>query len=285
VRHHFLPHPEYGYRATYISYFAIFSYLVFVFALNFSFKKVSYYYPSILGYASNINTYDLLTETNNKRKSNNLSPLSLNESLSKAAYKKAQDMFDNNYWSHVSPKGVTPWSFILNSGYDYQYAGENLARDFKYSTAVVDAWMNSPSHRDNLLNSKYSDIGFATVNGVLDGEETTLVVQMFGSLRNPAPPVPDAVKKPEISQFAVFEKSAFLGSQDSANLHPKFDKTALGKTISLSLSSFMLGLFVLDVWYIRKNKIHRLSGNTIAHVLLLMVAIAGILYAGGGVVL
>ena len=135
----------------------------------------------VLGYASNINSDELLKYTNQRRVDFGLEPLSMNSALSKAAQKKAEDMFKYGYWAHVSPTGTEPWSFILAQDYDYVFAGENLARNFSRSKDVVDAWFASPSHRENLLNRNYRDMGFAITNGVLDGYETTVVVQMFGN--------------------------------------------------------------------------------------------------------
>jgi len=280
MKRHLLPHPVHGFRATLISYPAIFCYFVFVVSLNFLAHKISYQYPQILGYASDINIYDLLNDTNAKRADNGLAVLTLNDQLNVAAQNKAQDMFNNDYWAHVAPSGTTPWSFILGSGYDYQYAGENLARDFDHSGSVVTAWMNSPTHRDNLLSPKYKEIGFAVVNGELQGEETTLVVQMFGASRIAMAPTPIA-KTPEISEVAV---TASINEVQGA-MSPRFDLRVASRIISLFLGSFMLGLFILDAWYVKKYHIHRLSGNTVAHIMLLMVALAGIWYSGLGVVL
>ena len=64
-------------------------------------------------------------------------------------------MIAKNYWAHNAPDGASPWSFFKNVGYRYLYAGENLARDFGDSASVVNAWMNSPTHRDNLLSGRY----------------------------------------------------------------------------------------------------------------------------------
>jgi len=106
-----------------------------------------------LGFATDISIQALLKDTNDKRIENGLQPLTLNDQLNQAAAGKAADMFGNNYWAHISPSGKTPWDFILGANYQYVYAGENLAKDFQDSQGVVDAWMNSPSHKENLLNS------------------------------------------------------------------------------------------------------------------------------------
>jgi len=131
---------------------------------------------SILGFATDISTQKLLTLTNEERAKDGLSELSYNLKLEEAAQKKAKDMFAKDYWSHYGPSGETPWDFILDSDYQYEYAGENLAKNFLFSGDVVNAWMNSETHRDNILRKEYSEVGFAIVNGVLNDEETTLVV-------------------------------------------------------------------------------------------------------------
>ncbi len=136
--------------------------------------------PGVLGYASNISVDAVLSLTNTNRQASGLSNLSFNSVLAESARQKAQDMFTDNYWAHNAPDGTTPWYFFKNAGYNYLYAGENLARDFGDSDSVVQAWMNSPTHRDNIMSGRYTEIGIAVVNGTLNGQETTLVVQHFG---------------------------------------------------------------------------------------------------------
>jgi uncharacterized protein YkwD len=125
-----------------------------------------------------LNIIDL---TNKERTKNELNELKESEVLDKAAEDKLNDMFKNNYWDHKSPIGKMPWDFMKQENYSYIYAGENLAKGFVDSTSTVDAWMNSPSHKDNLLSSRYKEIGVAIGNGTINGKPTTLVVQMFGS--------------------------------------------------------------------------------------------------------
>ena len=101
--------------------------------------------------------------------------------LTKAAALKADDMFSDNYWAHFAPDGTSPWYFYGKVGYSYTWAGENLARDFQTSAGVVAGWMASTAgHKENILNSNFTEVGVAVKNGVLQGEETTLVVQLFG---------------------------------------------------------------------------------------------------------
>lgn len=181
LRHLLLPHHTNNHRARALHLDALFVYVLAFTLFNIGLRSLHKSYPDILGYATNIAVDQLLASTNAKRAENGLPALKLNSELSQAAAGKASDMFANNYWSHVSPSGKTPWEFIVGAGYNYTVAGENLAKNFMDSQGVVDAWMASPTHRENILKGNYQEVGYAVVNGVLNGEETTLVVQMFGS--------------------------------------------------------------------------------------------------------
>ena len=130
---------------------------------------------------SDIATQDLLALINQTRQEKNLSPLVLNNRLTSAASQKANDMLANDYFQHVSPAGVTPWYWIKQTGYNFEYAGENLAMDFFETSDVFRAWMNSPTHRDNILNPNYKEIGIAVASGQLGERDTTLAVLDFGS--------------------------------------------------------------------------------------------------------
>jgi uncharacterized protein YkwD len=127
----------------------------------------------------------LISLTNQARANNGLKTLRVNSLLNQAANAKLTDMFANNYFAHTSPSGLTGWYFIRTQGYRYSKAGENLAKDFMTSEGIFDAWMASPSHRANILESSFQEIGIATRNGKIDGQDTTLTVQFFGiPLRN-----------------------------------------------------------------------------------------------------
>ncbi len=135
----------------------------------------------ILGRVSDIDTVELLADTNGERSKQGVAALTLNDQLAQAAFLKAQDMFTNNYWAHTSPTGVHPWKWLGDAGYNYSVAGENLAKNYPTADATVAAWMNSPTHRENVLNGKYSEVGFAVVEGTLEGRDTVLVVAFYGS--------------------------------------------------------------------------------------------------------
>lgn len=107
--------------------------------------------------------------------------LKVNPVLVKAAQNKADDMAAKGYFSHVTPEGKTPWQWISEAGYNYVYAGENLAVNFTESEDVNKAWLNSPTHRANIVNTKFTEIGIATAEGLYNGRKATYVVQMFGT--------------------------------------------------------------------------------------------------------
>ncbi len=131
----------------------------------------------------------ILKETNKARNDDDISALVRNEVLDKAAQLKAEHMATNRYFSHDSPDGVTPWHWFDEVGYTYAYAGENLAVHFTDSKDVVEAWLESPSHRANIMQGNYQEIGIGTARGRFEGFDTVFVVQLFGT---PALPKKDS---------------------------------------------------------------------------------------------
>lgn len=160
---------------------------------------------SVLAYATGISSSELLGETNTNRSSNGLPLLTINSQLNASAQAKAQHMIDGDYWAHVAPDGTQPWYFFQQAGYQYQIAGENLAYGFFTSSGVVTAWMNSPTHRDNVLGDYY-DVGFGVANGSnYQGGEYTIVVAHYGkpSGAPSAPQVASPVPSPSPSTSAA----------------------------------------------------------------------------------
>jgi hypothetical protein len=123
----------------------------------------------------------LVDETNQARTADNLSGLTINSLLTTAAQQKANDMVANNYFAHISPQGITPWDWFSKVGYQYSFAGENLAVNFTDSQDVTTAWMNSPEHRANILNGQYTEIGIATAEGTYEGKSAIYVVEELGT--------------------------------------------------------------------------------------------------------
>jgi len=124
--------------------------------------------------------------TNQNRTQNDLPGLTISPVLTRAAQAKANDEAANGYFAHTSPAGLDSWYWFKQAGYNFTYAGENLAVDFSDSAAVVSAWMNSPEHRANILDGHYTEIGIATASGMFQGHPTIFVVQEFGDPASPA---------------------------------------------------------------------------------------------------
>lgn len=166
-----------GALALYVAFLAIFNFFA-VPLLGFGNRA----------YGSTISTERLVQLANQARSSAGIPPLTVDNRLVQAAEAKGHHMFEHQYWAHYAPDGTSPWFFILQAGYNYIYAGENLAKDFITADAVHEAWMNSPSHRENILNPHYKNIGIAAIEGTLFDTQTTIVVQMFGALEEVSPP-------------------------------------------------------------------------------------------------
>ena len=123
----------------------------------------------------------LVELANGERAANDLGTLTVDPVLVATAQAKANDMAEKSYFAHTSPEGVDPWYWFKEAGYSFDYAGENLAVDFSDSGDVNNAWMNSPTHRENILDPHFTEIGIATAQGMYQGHPTTFVVQEFGT--------------------------------------------------------------------------------------------------------
>lgn len=155
----------------------------------------------------------LIDVTNGSRQNENLVSLTENPLLGIAATMKAEDMAEKGYFAHTSPEGTSPWYWLGKVGYNYRYAGENLAVNFVDSEEVVEAWLNSPAHRQNIMNRRFTEIGIGTATGTYEGRETIFIVQMFGTpiLASVAEKLP-AVPGPE--DIATAESATPATSQE-----------------------------------------------------------------------
>lgn len=261
LRHLFFPHDSNNQRAKILHPSGLLLVIGLFLTLQVAINQLTINYPQILGYASQISPEEIIRLTNAQRAAAGLSEVKLDSQLSAAAAQKAADMFARNYWAHVSPIGTQPWYFITNAGYSYRYAGENLARDFSDAKSVVDAWVASPTHRDNLMNSHYQDIGITVVDGTLEGRETTLVVQIFGTKLSAAPSVGSvstAIIKP------------VYAATSPAVMAPKVSPFDLTKTVSLGLLIIFVTVLVIDIVAVYQKKITRWTSKSFAHLLFML---------------
>lgn len=192
----FIPTKENHYQPTFLKS-KFLDYCIFILVLLkiicllfiFNFPKTIFF--------ADISRIFLLELTNKEREMMGLSLLKENQKLNEIAYLKAKDMFENNYFSHYSPRGYSPWYWFEKVGYNYQYAGENLAIDFFDAEEAHQAWNNSASHRINIINPHYKEIGLAAIRGNFENRETIIVVQVFGTLTSQ--PITQATISPETS--------------------------------------------------------------------------------------
>lgn len=252
----FLPHENNNHKPKVLHHRSLIILLGVLIMAQSAIALVNQLNPGILGYASLIPPQTIVELTNKERQRLGLSPLKLNAKLSQAAQAKAADMFAKNYWAHNAPNGREPWSFILDSGYSYLHAGENLARDFNNSDSVVEAWMKSPTHRANLISSKYQDIGVAVVDGKINGVETTLVVQMFGTIQSATPLV-------ETSD--TFTVPKVLAQEVVLSGQPKFSPFDISRSISLAFVIMIIAVLAFDWLIVWRRNIIRISGKNWAH--------------------
>jgi hypothetical protein len=154
--------------------------LIILVAIKGAFAYPTYWVKSTITDERVYSSLEVISETNKFRASLGLGPLKESQSLNIAAAQKLQDMIANQYFSHFSPQGVSPWHWFKMNHYNYSYAGENLAIGFLDAKSNVQGWIDSPSHRKNLTGANYQDIGVAVAAANINGTEGILTVQLFG---------------------------------------------------------------------------------------------------------
>lgn len=288
LHHLFLPRESNNWRARLLHPSVLIVLIVYFLWSQQLISKVSYHFPQILGFASQIPPEQIISLTNSQRESRGLPPLKLSTQLTQAALNKAGDMFARDYWAHVSPIGSQPWSFITQAGYTYRYAAENLARDFSDPEAIVKAWVASPSHRENLFSSKYQEIGVAVVDGKLGGQETTLVVQMFGTPLTSQPAIGGAssftikAAAPEITPYPTPIPIRSVTPQRGNALTNPF---SVSKIISLAILGIILAVLVIDIVAVGRQKIVRWTSISLAHFIFLATLAIAALFIWRGQIL
>lgn len=118
---------------------------------------------------------ELLSLINAERQKNNLPDFQINEKLQNVARLKAEDLVQNNYFSHISPTYGTPFEMLKSNSINYKTASENIAGNSSLSDAV-DSWLSSESHRKNILSKDYNYTGIAVVDSIAYGK---IIVELF----------------------------------------------------------------------------------------------------------
>lgn len=288
--HHFvLPHKKKHKhkKAHLLSLKALGIYIALFVFMQIGFAGLRTAQPGVLGTTSSITRQQIIDLTNMERKRYGVSTLKENSLLDKAAEDKAKNMFAENYWAHNSPSGKSPWVWFKQEGYDYVYAGENLARGFSNSKDTMDAWMASKmGHKENVLGNNYQEIGIAVEDGILNGEKTTLVVQLFGT------PTSAIAAKPQVGEGGATtvadnkiatnipssETQPIAQEVNSANVviapQPSFlsqfisiNPYSVTRTISFSLIALLTLLGLIDLYVMwRRRALAKLHLRHLPHI-------------------
>jgi hypothetical protein len=292
IRHFFIPHPQTHKKAHLITYPGLLGFIILFLLVQIFLNYFPTVKPGVLGVSADINVEEVIRLTNIERQKNGLPTLTEDLKLDDAARRKAANMFEENYWAHYSPSGKDPWSFINAAGYKFSYAGENLARNFSSSNDVVQAWMNSPSHKENLLNTHYQNVGIAVVPGTLLGQETTLVVQEFGRPSTyvaSAPETPQQEAPQKLAQNPIAStdpqvlptlqpvnkiKTDVAGQQQQFQVKPAVlvNPLQVTKAFGFMVIGLVLLLTLIDVYIIKKRGVIRLSTRHLPQISLMVVA-------------
>lgn len=197
---------------------------------------------NVLAYSSSMSRRELLSNTNLNRADAGAKPLKANSLLNQAAQAKANDMAKKNYWSHNTPSGDSPWTFVEAKGYQYQKLGENLAAGFINAGAVVKGWLASPSHKANLLDPAYSEVGFGYANSPnfkAGNGPMTIVVAFYGRPAGAAAPLADQNRSLPPPATTSNPYSARTLAEKTSNAQVALAKSPLGQ-VATSAAAVLL---------------------------------------------
>lgn len=183
LKKHFIPHEGNDHQPHFLRSENIRFIVLIVFAIElgvFALPYISVLNPANNNYIAAVLPAVLDDLSNQNRQNQHLALLTVNPLLNKAAELKAKDMAEKSYFAHTSPEGRAPWYWFNLVGYKYEYAGENLAVDFTDSQDVTSAWMNSPTHRANIIKNVYTEMGTGVASGMFEGRPTVFVAQVYG---------------------------------------------------------------------------------------------------------
>lgn len=215
---YFLPHERNGFRPHLFGVTSVAALAVVILILELGFiAQVKLVFPNTEFLASVLPGV-LATLTNDARIAADVPTVTRSPKLDEAALLAAQDMAAKGYFAHVSPDGTTPWDWLNEVGYQYSFAGENLAVNFSDSNALQSAWMDSPTHRANIVKQEYTQVGFGTALGMYEGKQTTFVVEFFATplATSTAPNAPAPVQvatKAETAKSSATTTGAILAAE------------------------------------------------------------------------
>lgn len=239
-------------RSNLLLYFAILILLLKIFTITeiINLSKEAFF--------ADITKSSLVNYINQARMSSGVPALTENIVLDQAAQLKAQNMLQNQYFAHTSPQGISPWYWFSKAGYNYKYAGENLAVGFFDSWQVYEAWLNSPSHKSNLMNPLYKEVGTAVLSG-FGNNNAIIVVQLFGAQQpvkiaavgnaKTKQPPQVSVKEENPAQPGAQERRVLAQSIDASFETPKNNSDASLQSRIINMIIYNYGKLVDDAFF------------------------------------
>ncbi len=279
----FIPNESNSYKPHFFEFRSIVIIGIVIIVLSFGAFALQTYIITNHNLTAAVIASALVDLTNTDRSVSGTHMLAVNPLLVEAARLKAEDMATASYFAHTSPEGKSPWHWFALAGYDFSYAGENLAVRFSDSVDVERAWMNSPTHRANIVNEKFTEIGIATAEGMYEGQPAVFVVQMFGTpaAHDEEPiavieSVPDTVADvlgAESSvvenrplQAVILENDSFIATNKTADVAPVLAAATSNSSVSLLQKLATSPRTLLNTLYV-------VMGGAIAVLLALFVGI------------
>lgn len=213
---YFLPHERNGHKPHLFSGASVAALVVVVVLLEGAYLLDTKFIFLRTDFLASVLPSALAALTNQDRAAQGVPAVTEDPVLDAAAQAAANDMAAKGYFAHISPDGKDPWYWLDQAGYRYSYAGQNLAVNFTDSSNVETAWMDSPTHRANIVKPEYTQVGFGTANGTYDGQETTFVVEYFAApapvkVASAAPVV--TVPKPRVAEAVATTGVQVLGTE------------------------------------------------------------------------
>lgn len=294
LKNHFIPHKGNDYKPHLLRNESLLAIFAVIIVIELAFLAQIYIVFDKTKFLAAVLPGVLTSLTNDIRVDNSVPTLKVNPLLEKAAQMKADDMASRGYFAHNTPDGKTPWYFLEQVGYKYSYAGENLAVNFFESPDVSRAWMNSPSHRANIVKGDYTEIGIAVASGVYEDKHTVFVVQFFGTPAKNIPIVNTSVENTNTEVAQKVEPKKQNKNPVSKNTSQKIETPAkeivnspiltqvLGEESAQQLNEFNKLLIDIKLFFGKILTAPSVATNNILIVALSLIALCLIMFIFAG---
>lgn len=178
-----------------------------------------------------LDSEEIVRETNQQRIVLGLTPLSSNPVLAEVSKNKVRDMFEHNYFEHISPEGTSVGEIAEQFDYHYAVIGENLALgNYAGAKDIVKAWMESPGHKENIVSPHYTEIGVYAEEGVYRGQNVWIAVQTFARPLSDCPEIDQALERliaTNKNRISQIEKGIKEKQAEIENVEPGEERRAL----------------------------------------------------------